>query len=166
MAKKAINGHMQPWRLQTCGSVRIKVGSSKDTSRAICWDLFLGPECPPGGRHKAPKWPKKAINGPFVAISRPGSSKLVDQCGSRFDQVRVHLGRCVTTYSKIQNGTYFFCKNHKVCTFVSKITTFAFFSHENHNIHALLSRKSKHTRSLVEIKKIGLHKMGTARGGG
>ena len=31
------------------------------------------------GRRRAPKWLKKAINGPFVAINRPGGSKLVDQ---------------------------------------------------------------------------------------
>ena len=29
-----------------------------------------------------------AINGRFVAISRPGGSKRVDQRGSRLDQVR------------------------------------------------------------------------------
>ena len=31
------------------------------------------------GCHRAPKWLKKMINGPFVAINRPGGSKLVDQ---------------------------------------------------------------------------------------
>ena len=31
-----------------------------------------------GGRQRAPKWPKEAINNTFVAISRPGGSKLVD----------------------------------------------------------------------------------------
>ena len=36
-----------------------------------------------GGRHRASKRPKMAINGSFVAISRPGGSKLVDQRGSR-----------------------------------------------------------------------------------
>ena len=30
------------------------------------------------GRHRAPKWLKKAIGGPFVAISRSDGSKLVD----------------------------------------------------------------------------------------
>ena len=50
---------------------------------------FSGSEMAIGGRHRAPKWPKKAINDPFVAISRPGSSKMVNQhvlepfCGSR-----------------------------------------------------------------------------------
>ena len=34
-----------------------------------------------GGRHRAPKWPKMAINGPFGAISRPGGSILVDKGG-------------------------------------------------------------------------------------
>ena len=43
-----------------------------------------------GERHRAPNWPKNAINGPFVAISHPGGSKLVDQCGSRLDQDRTH----------------------------------------------------------------------------
>ena len=40
-------------------------------------------------------WPKTARNGhkwPFVAISHPGGSKLVDQCGSRLDQGRTHPG--------------------------------------------------------------------------
>ena len=31
-----------------------------------------------GGRHRAPKRPKMAINSNFVAISRYGGSKLVD----------------------------------------------------------------------------------------
>ena len=30
------------------------------------------------GRHRAPKWLQKAINGPVVAISRSGGSGLVD----------------------------------------------------------------------------------------
>ena len=45
-----------------------------------------------GGRHKASKWLKMAINGPFVAISSPGGSKMVDQGGSRLDQGRTHPG--------------------------------------------------------------------------
>ena len=44
------------------------------------------------GRQRVPKWLKKAVNGPFVAISRPGGSKLVDLRGSRLDQVRAHPG--------------------------------------------------------------------------
>ena len=34
-----------------------------------------------GGRHRAPKWPKTAINGPFVVIGRPCGSKVVDKGG-------------------------------------------------------------------------------------
>ena len=45
-----------------------------------------------GGRHRAPKWLQKAINGPCEAISRSGGSKLVDQRGSRLDLVRAHPG--------------------------------------------------------------------------
>ena len=45
-----------------------------------------------GRRHRAPKWLQKVIHGPVVAISRSGGSKLVDQNGSRFDQVRKHPG--------------------------------------------------------------------------
>ena len=56
------------------------------------------------GRHRAPRWLQKVINGPFVAISRPGGSKLVDQRGSRLDLVRAHPGRCVATYSWVWNG--------------------------------------------------------------
>ena len=57
-----------------------------------------------GGCHRAPKWSKMAINGHFVAISRPGGFKLVDQRGSRLDQVRAHPGRCVGTPSRVWNG--------------------------------------------------------------
>ena len=39
---------------------------------------FSGSGMAIGGRHIAPKWPNVAINDPFVAISRPGGSKLVD----------------------------------------------------------------------------------------
>ena len=65
---------------------------------------------------------------------------------------------------KITTYAHFCCKNHKVGTFVSKITTYAFFCRENHKIRALLSRKSQHTRTLVERKKIGIHKSGTGGG--
>ena len=34
-----------------------------------------------GERHKAPKWPKTAINGCFVVIGRPCGSKVVDKGG-------------------------------------------------------------------------------------
>ena len=44
-----------------------------------------------GSCHRAPKWTKIAINGPFGAISRSGGSKQVDQCGSRLDHVEAHL---------------------------------------------------------------------------
>ena len=42
-------------------------------------ESFSGSEKAIGGRQRAPKWPKKAINDPFVAISTPGGSKLVNQ---------------------------------------------------------------------------------------
>ena len=57
-----------------------------------------------GGRHRASKRPKMAINGCFVAISRPGGSKQVDQRGSRFDLVWAHPGQCVGNFFHIQNG--------------------------------------------------------------
>ena len=38
------------------------------------------------------KLSEMAKNGNFVAISHPGGSKLVDQCGSRLDQGRTHPG--------------------------------------------------------------------------
>ena len=58
------------------------------------------------GRHRARKWLQKAINGPFVAISRSGSSKLVDQHVSRFDQVRKHPGDVLDPFpgSRMVNG--------------------------------------------------------------
>ena len=42
-----------------------------------------------------PKWLKKDINGPFVAISRPGGSKPEDQNGLRLDL-------CILLYSSIE----------------------------------------------------------------
>ena len=39
-------GHTPPWRLQTGGSVWIKVGSGLGTSRVMWWDHFPGPEWP------------------------------------------------------------------------------------------------------------------------
>ena len=45
-----------------------------------------------GGRLRAPKWPKMAINGNFVAKSRCGGSKLVEQRESWMDQVWHILG--------------------------------------------------------------------------
>ena len=57
-----------------------------------------------GGRQRTSKRPKMAINGRFVAISRPGGSKLVDQRGSRLDLVQAHPERCVGTLSRVQNG--------------------------------------------------------------
>merc|ERR1712218_641114 len=53
-------------------------------SRHIGGDVlgpFPGSGMAIGGRQRTSKWPKLAINGPFVAISRPGGSKLVDQGG-------------------------------------------------------------------------------------
>ena len=38
-----------------------------------------------------------------MAITRPGSSKLVAQGGSRLDQIRAHLGRCVGAFSWVQS---------------------------------------------------------------
>ena len=59
---------------------------------------FRGSRMAIGGPHMASKWPKMAINGPFGAISRFGSYKLVDQCGPRMDYVEAHPGRCVGTF--------------------------------------------------------------------
>ena len=57
-----------------------------------------------GGRHRASKRSKMAINSSFVAISRPGGPKLVDQRGSRLDQVPADWGRCGGTLSRVRNG--------------------------------------------------------------
>ena len=51
----------------------------------------------------AKNWPKR-LQLAKLAISRPGGSKLVDQRGSRLDQVRAHPGRCVGTLSWVRNG--------------------------------------------------------------
>ena len=67
-------------------------------------DPFPGSGMANGGRHRAQEWSKNAINGHFVAISRPGGSEMVDQRGSRFDLVWSCLGQCVGTFFHIQNG--------------------------------------------------------------
>ena len=67
-------------------------------------DPFPGSGMANGGRHRAQKWSKNAINGHFVAISRPAGSEMVDQRGSRFDLVWSCLGQCVGTFFHIQNG--------------------------------------------------------------
>ena len=41
----------------------------------------------------AKNWPKR-LQLAKLAISRPGGPKLVDQRGSRLDQVQAHPGRC------------------------------------------------------------------------
>ena len=67
-------------------------------------DPFPGCGMANGGRQRAQEWSKNAINGHFVAISRPGGSEMVDQRGSRFDLVWSCLGQCVGTFFHIQNG--------------------------------------------------------------
>ena len=67
-------------------------------------DPFPGSVMANGGRHRAQKWSKNAINGHFVAISRPAGSEMVDQRGSRFDLVWSYPGQCVGTFFHIQNG--------------------------------------------------------------
>ena len=72
------------------------------------WGDVLGPfpgsEMAIRGRHRASKWLKMAINGPFVAISSPGGSEMVDQHGSRLDQGRTHPGGWVGTISRVRNS--------------------------------------------------------------
>ena len=67
-------------------------------------DPFPGCGMANGGRQRAQEWSKNAINGHFVAISRPGGSEMVDQRGSRFDLVWSYPGQCVGTFFHIQNG--------------------------------------------------------------
>ena len=67
-------------------------------------DPFPGSGMANGERHRAQKWSKNAINGHFVAISRPGGSELMDQRGSRFDLVWAHPGQCVGNFFHIQKG--------------------------------------------------------------
>ena len=72
--KSAINGtpsHKQVRRLRNGGSARIKAGHNRG-------GFFPRPEWP----SRAPYGLKMAINGPFVAISRPGGSEMVIQRGS------------------------------------------------------------------------------------
>ena len=67
-------------------------------------DPFPGSGMADGGRHRAQKWSKNAMNGHFVAISRPGGSEMLDQRGSRFNLVWSYPGQCVGTFFHIQNG--------------------------------------------------------------
>ena len=51
--------------------------------------------------------PKRVQNGqkqPFWAISGSGDSRLVEQCGTRVEQVRAHSGRCNGAISQVRNG--------------------------------------------------------------
>ena len=57
-----------------------------------------------GGLHKHSKWLKRAKNGHFVAIRGSGGSKLVDQCGTRLEQVRAHPVGCDETISQVWKG--------------------------------------------------------------
>ena len=57
-----------------------------------------------GGRHKHSEWLKRAKNGHFVAIRGSGGSKLVEQCGTRLEQVRAHPGGCDETISQVWKG--------------------------------------------------------------
>ena len=59
-----------------------------------------------GGLHKHSKWLKRAKNGHFVAISGSGGSKLVDQCGTRLEQVRAHPVGCDETISQVCKGQW------------------------------------------------------------
>ena len=88
--KWAFCGHKQPWRLQNGGSRWIKDGSRLDTSGGVGRNHFPGPEWPSGRAIR----PQNGHNGSFVAISRSGGSKMVDQRGSRLDQGRTHPGGC------------------------------------------------------------------------
>ena len=102
--KTAING---PFVVigRPCGSKVVdKGGINSGHIHGNVLAQFPGSEMAIGGRHRAPKWPKTAINGPFGAISRPGGSKLVDQRGSRLDLAHAHPGRCVRTLSRVRNG--------------------------------------------------------------
>ena len=49
---------------------------------------------------KDPKRPKQ----PIWAISRAGGSKLVEQCGTRVEQVRAHPWCCIGTVLGVREG--------------------------------------------------------------
>ena len=53
------------------------------------------------GAPYALKMAQMGQNSHFVAISGSGGSKLVDQCGTRLDQVRAHPGQSVGTISLV-----------------------------------------------------------------
>ena len=52
-------------------------------------------------------WPHRVQNGqkrPFWAISGAGGSKLVEQCGTRVEQVRAHPWCCIGTVLGVREG--------------------------------------------------------------
>ena len=52
-------------------------------------------------------WPNRVQNGqkrPFWAISGAGGSKLVEQCGTRVEQVRAHPWCCIGTVLGVREG--------------------------------------------------------------
>ena len=112
--------------------------------------------------------PGKCLRGAILKKKMNFAREKISQTGGWGGSIGFHktlffsqkLKRPLFAVVKIKTYVHFCSKNHKVCTFVSKTTIFAFFCRKNHNICALLSRKSQHTRTLVERKKIGLHKSG------
>ena len=88
--KMAINGRIVAISRPSGSKLVNQRGSRLEQVRHIRNDV-LGPFPESGmaivGRHRVSKRPKMAINGRFVAISRPGGSKLVDQRGLRLDHV-------------------------------------------------------------------------------
>ena len=47
---------------------------------------------------------QKDQNVQVCEISGPGCSKLVEQSGTRLEQVRAHPSRCIGTISRIRSG--------------------------------------------------------------
>ena len=56
------------------------------------------------GAPYALKMAQMGQNSHFVAISGSGGSKLVDQCGTRLEQVRAHPVGCDETISQVWKG--------------------------------------------------------------
>ena len=56
------------------------------------------------GGFSSSEWFKRVQNGHLGAISGSSGTELVEQCGTRVEQVRAHSGRCIGAISQVSNG--------------------------------------------------------------
>ena len=105
--KKAKYGHF--WAISRPGSSKlVNQCRSRLTRTGVhpgwCVGVFYRVRDGLNGALYLPEWPKKAKYGHFWAISRPGSSKLVNQCRSWLTRTRIHIGWCVREFYRVRDG--------------------------------------------------------------